>query len=110
MIESARSTDWTPTSRESASCSVLGLSSIALRRITFRFIATCIHPLDRLPARRSQIPFLNHWSDQNAAPGSVPKRHLFFNVSEETRAACPFVLGPEHLDRQFGRVGISRNA
>src|SRR4051812_8655781 len=46
MIESARSTDWTPLSRESGSPSALDFGSMALRRITSLFIATCIRQLD----------------------------------------------------------------
>src|SRR6185436_6349042 len=47
MIESARSTDWTPLSRASVSWSALDFGSMALRRITSLFIATCIRQSDQ---------------------------------------------------------------
>src|SRR5258707_8542770 len=51
MIWSARSTDWTPPSLGSLSPPESAFGPIVLRRITFLFIATCIHPSIRLPAR-----------------------------------------------------------
>src|SRR4051812_38063875 len=48
MIWSARSTDWTPPSLGSLSPPESPFGPIVLRRITFLFIATCIHPLARL--------------------------------------------------------------
>jgi hypothetical protein len=44
MIDSARSTDWTPPSRGSASLSAPDFGSANFRRITFLFIAIYVHP------------------------------------------------------------------
>src|SRR5439155_21133034 len=60
MIESARSTDCTPPSRDSESLSAPDFGSIGLRRITFRFIATCIHPSEHDGPRLSRRPANGH--------------------------------------------------
>src|SRR6267142_1932512 len=56
MIESARSTDCTPPSRASGSPSALDFGSMALRRITSLFIATCIHGSDCQRVIRPLLP------------------------------------------------------
>src|SRR5205823_2982028 len=133
MIESARSTDWTPLSRASTSWSALDFGSMALRRITSLFIATCIRQLDKAPADNFPSPrslgervrvrgcFSKH--GERRTRGESPSPGLLRNPtsprkrgevskpdSEQARAARPLVLGAEHLDRQLGRIGIGRDA
>src|SRR5579859_3709310 len=104
MIESARSTDCTPPSRVSGSESLADFGSIDLRRITFLFIATCLRnephsPLDKTALLKP---------DREMPPRSV--RSGMLRCSEQARAARPFVLGAQYLDRQFGRISVGRNA
>src|SRR4029453_5928036 len=65
MIESARSTDWTPLSRESGSPSGLDFGSMVLRRVTSLFIATCIHPWLRVLVDHSPSPRLRGESSKH---------------------------------------------
>src|SRR6202051_3951427 len=124
MIESARSTDWTPPSLGSGSLYALDFGSMALRRITFRFIATCIYPLARFPEHdesahrvRGESPSpeafgfdLSPQAGRGDAASRITEAASIVQLSEQARTARPFVLRTQHLDRQFGRVGIGRDA
>src|SRR6202040_33112 len=110
MIESARSTDCTPPSLGSGSLAALDFGSMSLRRITFLFIATCNHPEGerRVPARIQNSAVLYIPRDKRRS--GLSEAAAVFQVLQQPRAARPFVLGPQHLDRQFRRVGIGRDA
>src|SRR6202049_3710479 len=110
IMRRARSTDCTPPSRGSGLLLAWDFGSISLRWITFFFIATCIHPEVKRPVRCSisKIPLCLTIPQLDAAPDR-PKRPVA-QALQQARAARPFVLGPQHLDRQFCRVGIGRDA
>src|SRR5580692_8951305 len=109
MIESARSTDCTPPSLGSGSLSALDFGSISLRRTTFLFIATCTH--SKVGRRvRCSVPGIPAWFENKRGDAAPDTRGGTSESLQKARAARPFVFGAQHLDRQFRRVSIGRDA
>src|SRR6476661_7138008 len=110
MIWSARSTDWTPPSLGSLSPPESAFGPIVLRRITFLFIATCISPCVKTCSPPGPQTSASCRIRETEMPLRLPEAAFVVLLSEQARAARPLVFRAQHLDRQFGRVGIGGNA